>query len=74
LSKHARKRSSDTQHTHTLKQQQRREFLAANYVEMKKGNPELPILVRECAGAEAKLIARYGEGEAAFGREGGVER
>ncbi len=38
-----------------------RDFLLGNYAEMKKGNPETPILVRECANAEARLIARYGE-------------
>jgi hypothetical protein len=27
---------------------------------MKKANPDFPILVRECSGVEAKLIARYG--------------
>jgi hypothetical protein len=32
-----------------------------NYAEMKKANPDFPILVREAAGTEAKLIARYGE-------------
>ncbi|KIY98842.1 NADH:ubiquinone oxidoreductase subunit [Monoraphidium neglectum] len=26
---------------------------------MKKANPDFPILVRECSGVEAKLIARY---------------
>ena len=30
------------------------------YQELKKANPRLPILVRECEGATAKLIARYG--------------
>jgi hypothetical protein len=38
----------------------RREFVLANYAELKKANPALPILVREAAGTEAKLIARYG--------------
>ncbi len=37
-----------------------REFVVANYAEMKKANPHFPILVRECAGTEAKLTARYG--------------
>lgn len=32
-----------------------------SYAEMKKANPDLPILVREASGTEAKLIARYGE-------------
>jgi hypothetical protein len=30
------------------------------YVELKKANPDFPILVRECVDVEAKLIARYG--------------
>ena len=38
-----------------------REFLLANYAEIKKANPGFPVLVREATGAEAKLIARYGE-------------
>lgn len=32
-----------------------------SYAEMKKANPDFPILVREASGTEAKLIARYGE-------------
>ena len=32
-----------------------------SYQELKKANPTFPILIRECAGVEAKLIARYGE-------------
>jgi NADH dehydrogenase (ubiquinone) 1 alpha subcomplex subunit 2 len=31
-----------------------------NYVALKKANPDFPILIRECSGVEAKLIARYG--------------
>jgi hypothetical protein len=38
----------------------RRDFLLANYAELKKANPTFPILVRESAGVEAKLTARYG--------------
>ena len=38
----------------------RREFIFSNYAELKKANPLLPILVRECSGVEAKLVARYG--------------
>jgi len=37
-----------------------REFLLSSYAELKKANPKFPILVRECSGVEAKLIARYG--------------
>ncbi|GIL79908.1 hypothetical protein Vretimale_12530 [Volvox reticuliferus] len=36
-----------------------REFVVSNYAEMKKANPHFPILVRECAGTDAKLTARY---------------
>lgn len=39
----------------------RRDFIVANYAEMKKANPHFPILIRECAGTEASLTARYGE-------------
>lgn len=48
-----------------------REFLVGNFAELKKGNPETPILVREASGAEAKLIARYGEGGGAVVGRGG---
>lgn len=33
----------------------------SSYQELKKANPAFPILVRECAGVDAKLIARYGK-------------
>lgn len=39
----------------------RREFVLKNYAEMKAANPLFPILIREALGAEAKLVARYGE-------------
>jgi hypothetical protein len=32
----------------------------SSYQELKKANPTFPILVRECSGVEAKLVARYG--------------
>ena len=35
--------------------------MLSSYQELKKANPTFPILVRECSGVEAKLIARYGE-------------
>jgi hypothetical protein len=35
----------------------------SSYQELKKANPTFPILIRECAGVEAKLIARYGKGK-----------
>ena len=31
-----------------------------NYKALKAVNPTLPLLIRECAGAEARLTARYG--------------
>lgn len=36
--------------------------MVKKYAELKKVNPLFPILVREAEGAEAKLIARFGEG------------
>lgn len=38
-----------------------RDFIMGSYAELKKANPDFPILVREASGTEAKLIARYGE-------------
>ena len=38
----------------------RRDFVLGNYAELKKANPDFPILVRECSGIEAKMVARYG--------------
>ena len=37
-----------------------RDFVMSMYQELKKANPKLPILVRECEGVTPKLIARYG--------------
>ncbi|PRW32601.1 NADH dehydrogenase [ubiquinone] 1 alpha subcomplex subunit 2-like [Chlorella sorokiniana] len=39
-----------------------RDFVLSSYQELKKANPTFPILVRECSGVEAKLIARYDYG------------
>lgn len=36
-----------------------RDFVMSSYAELKKANPTFPILVRECSGVEAKLVARY---------------
>jgi len=36
-----------------------RDFVLGNYAELKKANPDFPILVRECSGIEAKMVARY---------------
>ncbi|XP_036280590.1 NADH dehydrogenase [ubiquinone] 1 alpha subcomplex subunit 2 [Pipistrellus kuhlii] len=44
-----------------------REFIEKRYVELKKANPDLPILIRECSEVQPKLWARY-----AFGQEKNV--
>uniref|UniRef100_A0A8D2HAQ8 NADH dehydrogenase [ubiquinone] 1 alpha subcomplex subunit 2 n=1 Tax=Urocitellus parryii TaxID=9999 RepID=A0A8D2HAQ8_UROPR len=38
-----------------------RDFIEKRYVELKKANPDLPILIRECSDVQPKLWARYGE-------------
>mmetsp|Transcript_5880 Transcript_5880/g.9557 ORF Transcript_5880/g.9557 Transcript_5880/m.9557 type:complete len:112 (+) Transcript_5880:29-364(+) len=40
-----------------------RDFMYNNYVDLKKLNPNFPILVRDGPGAEARLIARYDFGK-----------
>ena len=48
-----------------------RDFVLSSYQELKKANPNLPILVRESMQAEAKLTARYDFGtETAVSVEG----
>ncbi|KAI8356617.1 thioredoxin-like protein [Choanephora cucurbitarum] len=39
-----------------------RDFVAKNYLDIKKANPELPILVREASGIEARAFARFDKG------------
>ncbi|KAJ9548325.1 hypothetical protein OSB04_020868 [Centaurea solstitialis] len=39
-----------------------RSFVEKNYKELKKANPKLPILIRECSGTEPQLWARYDMG------------
>ncbi|KAI9478726.1 MAG: thioredoxin-like protein [Benjaminiella poitrasii] len=39
-----------------------REFVAKNYLNIKKANPELPILIREANGIEARAFARFDKG------------
>ncbi|KAI8085946.1 thioredoxin-like protein [Gilbertella persicaria] len=39
-----------------------RDFIAKNYVDIKKVNPELPILIREASGVEARAFARFDKG------------
>uniref|UniRef100_A0A8C1FQX8 NADH dehydrogenase [ubiquinone] 1 alpha subcomplex subunit 2 n=1 Tax=Cyprinus carpio carpio TaxID=630221 RepID=A0A8C1FQX8_CYPCA len=43
------------------------DFIEQHYVTLKKANPELPILIRECSGVQPVLWARYG-----FGKEHNV--
>ena len=38
-----------------------RDFVHNTYQELKKANPTLPILIRECSGIQARMIARYGK-------------
>ncbi|XP_007517575.1 NADH dehydrogenase [ubiquinone] 1 alpha subcomplex subunit 2 [Erinaceus europaeus] len=44
-----------------------RDFIEKRYVELKKANPDLPVLIRECSDVQPKLWARY-----AFGQENHV--
>jgi len=45
-----------------------REYVAKQVPILKKNNPELPILVRECSGIQPRLWARYDLGrETSFG-------
>ncbi|CAG7838648.1 unnamed protein product [Allacma fusca] len=39
-----------------------REWVEKQYVPLKKANPKLPILIRECKDVTPKVYARYGEG------------
>ncbi|XP_070500249.1 NADH dehydrogenase [ubiquinone] 1 alpha subcomplex subunit 2 [Chironomus tepperi] len=36
-----------------------REFVQKHYVNIKKDNPKLPILVRECSGVQPRLWTRF---------------
>ncbi|KAK7924998.1 hypothetical protein WMY93_007308 [Mugilogobius chulae] len=40
-----------------------REFVENHYVNLKKSNPDFPILIRECSGVRATLWARYAHGQ-----------
>ncbi|KAJ8337603.1 hypothetical protein SKAU_G00365690 [Synaphobranchus kaupii] len=44
-----------------------RDFVEHHYVTLKKANPDLPILIRECSGVQPKLWGRYD-----FGKEQSV--
>ncbi|XP_063696109.1 NADH dehydrogenase [ubiquinone] 1 alpha subcomplex subunit 2 [Culicoides brevitarsis] len=44
-----------------------REFINKHFVQIKQANPSVPILIRECEGAQPRLYARYG-----FGKEKSV--
>ncbi|KAG6456885.1 hypothetical protein O3G_MSEX010016 [Manduca sexta] len=39
-----------------------REFIKNNYVNIKKENPNFPILIRECSGVQPRVWARYDKG------------
>ncbi|NP_001040303.1 NADH dehydrogenase [ubiquinone] 1 alpha subcomplex subunit 2 [Bombyx mori] len=39
-----------------------REFIKNNYVNIKKENPNFPILIRECSGIQPRVWARYERG------------
>jgi len=38
-----------------------RDFLEKYYIGIKKENPQISILVRECSGIQPKMYARYGK-------------
>ncbi|XP_058452318.1 NADH dehydrogenase [ubiquinone] 1 alpha subcomplex subunit 2 [Malaya genurostris] len=40
-----------------------REFISTQYAALKRENPKLPILVRECSGVQPRLWARYEMGQ-----------
>ncbi|TMW41813.1 hypothetical protein DOY81_010754 [Sarcophaga bullata] len=40
-----------------------REYVERFYPSLKKDNPELPILIRECSGVQPRLWARYALGK-----------
>ncbi|TWW75257.1 NADH dehydrogenase [ubiquinone] 1 alpha subcomplex subunit 2 [Takifugu flavidus] len=44
-----------------------RDFVEQQYVNLKKSNPDFPILIRECSGVQARIWARYD-----FGKEKSV--
>ncbi|KAJ2617468.1 hypothetical protein H4S08_000310 [Coemansia sp. RSA 1365] len=39
-----------------------RDFIIKTYPDLKKANPGLPILIREAAGIESRIIARFDQG------------
>ncbi len=59
----------DHQNTHSILLSQTsagsqgaREFVFSSYQELKKANPNFPLLVREAEDAKARLVARFGTG------------
>lgn len=44
-----------------------REFIEKDYVDLKKGNRQFPIMIRECSGITPRIFARY-----EYGREKSV--
>ena len=39
----------------------KRNWINKNFVDLKKNNPDLMLIVRECENAESNIIARYGK-------------
>ncbi|XP_068703414.1 NADH dehydrogenase [ubiquinone] 1 alpha subcomplex subunit 2-like [Montipora foliosa] len=52
----------------SLSSQGTRDFLEKYYIGLKKDNPKLPILVRECSGIQPKIYARFD-----YGKENSVQ-
>mmetsp|Transcript_12313 Transcript_12313/g.23923 ORF Transcript_12313/g.23923 Transcript_12313/m.23923 type:complete len:90 (-) Transcript_12313:480-749(-) len=40
-----------------------RDFLKSSYVPLKQANPKFPLLVRECEGAQPRVMARFAKGK-----------
>ncbi|EAT45746.1 AAEL003011-PA [Aedes aegypti] len=40
-----------------------RDFVSSGYAQLKRENPKLPILVRECSGVQPRLWVRYEMGK-----------
>ncbi|RGP68363.1 nadh dehydrogenase ubiquinone 1 alpha subcomplex 2 [Fusarium sporotrichioides] len=51
-----------------------RSFITRSYPTMKRNNPNIPILIREAAGTQPKIFARYGCGTNMPFTERGVEK
>ncbi|RUS18025.1 hypothetical protein BC937DRAFT_89214, partial [Endogone sp. FLAS-F59071] len=51
-----------------------RQFITENYTAIKQANPNLPILIREASGIEARAFARYGHREEDCAKQPSRER